>query len=287
MCQKCTNWIWSDKLKPHTRCRKCGTWWPSSRAGIGKGKGQGRPANKTYGNGNWPSSQTSDILDKPPGLHRLKPLKKSMPNPTAVELLASTWEVIPTEIQPKLQTLGFGPPPQEEPGLEEILQTNLKELPQAVQDVVNKMQQPIPDTEKALAQKLKAQVTELKTISMKKAQLQTRLDQVKSQYATMLQDTQEHQTKLTEGQEKLKTLSEQYTQAVNKTPPPAELESGDPELPVPMAVETFVASLGIELTAEQRTQLHGLLKRPSPEPEDPSKRRKTDAPIPPAGGQCG
>ena len=188
-----------------------------------------------------------------------------MPNPTAVELLASTWEVIPTEIQPKLQTLGFGPPPQEEPGLEEILQTNLKELPQAVQDVVNKMQQPIPDTEKALAQKLQAQVTELKTISMKKA----------------------HQTKLTEGQKKLKTLSEQYTQAVNKTPPPAELESGDPELPIPMAVETFVASLGVELTAEQRTQLHGLLKRPSPEPEDPSKRRKTDAPIPPAGGQCG
>ena len=263
MCQKCTNWIWSDKLKPDTRCRKCGTWWPSSRAGIGKGKGQGRPANKTYGNGNWPSSQTSDILDKPPRLHRLKPPKKNTPNPTAVELLASTWEVIPNEIQSKLQTLGFGPPPQEEPGLEEILQTLLKELPQAVQDVVNKMQQPIPDTEKALAQKLQAQVTELKTISMKKA----------------------HQTKLTEGQKKLKTLSEQYMQAVNKTPPPAELECGDPELPIPMAVETFVTSLGIELTAEQRTQLHGLLERPSPEPEDPSKRRKTDAPIPPAGGQ--
>ena len=27
--------------------------------------------------------------------------------------------------------------------------------------------------------------------------------------------------------------------------------------------------MGIELTAEQRTQLHGLLKRPNPEPEDP------------------
>ena len=193
-----------------------------------------------------------------------------MPNPTAVELLASTWEVIPTEIHSKLQTLGFGPPPQEEPGLEEILQTHLKELPQAVQDVVNK----IPDTEKAIAQKLKAQVTELKTISMKKAQLQTRLDQVKSQYASMLQDMQEHQTKLTEGQKKLKTLSEQYTQAVNKTPPPAELECGDPELPIPMAVETFVTSLGIELAAEQRTQLHGLLKRPNPEQDDPRRSAK-------------
>ena len=229
MCQKCTNWIWSDKLRPDTRCRKCGMWWPSSRTGIGKGKGQGRPT-RTSGNGNWQTSQASELLDKPPGLHRLKPLKKSVPNPTAVELLASTWEVIPTDIQSKLQTLGFGPPPQEEPGLEEILQAHLKELPQAVQEVVNKMQQPIPDTEKALAQKLKTQVTELKTISMKKAQLQTRLDQVKSQYASMLQDMQEHQTKLAEGQKKLKTLSEQYMQAVNKTPPPAELDLGDPEL---------------------------------------------------------
>ena len=206
-----------------------------------------------------------------------------MPNQTASELLASTWEVIPTDIQSKLQTLAFGPPPQEEPSLEAILQTHLKELPQAVQDVVNKMQQPI----KALAQKLKTQVTELKTISMKKAQLQTRLDQVKSQYASMLQDMQGHQTKLTEGQKKLKTLSEQYMQAVNKTPPPADLDLRDPELPIPMAVETFVTSLGIELTAEQRNQLHGLLKRPGADVDDPNKRRKTDAPTPLSGEECG
>ena len=98
---------------------------------------------------------------------------------------------------------------------------------------------------------------------------------------------QDHQAKLTDGQKKLKTLSEQYMQAVNKTPPPAELELNDPELPIPMAVETFVTSLGIELTAEQRNQLHGLLKRPGTEVEDPSKRRKTDAPSLPSGGECG
>ena len=46
----------------------------------------------------------------------------------------------------------------------------------------------------------------------------------------MLQDMQEHQAKLTEGQKKLKTLSEQYMQAVNKTPPPPDLEVNDPEL---------------------------------------------------------
>ena len=99
---------------------------------------------------------SNELLDKPPGLQKLKPLKKTMPTQAANEILASTWDVIPAEAQSKLQTLGFGPPPQEEP----ILQTHLKELPQAVQDVVNKMHQPIPDTEKALAQKLKTQVTE-------------------------------------------------------------------------------------------------------------------------------
>ena len=130
-------------------------------------------------------------------------------------------------------------------------------------------------------------MTELKTISMKKAQLQTRLDQAKSQYANMLHEMQEHQAKLTDGQTKLKSLSEQYMQAVNKNPPPTDLELNDPELPIPMAVETFVTSLGIELTAEQRSQLHCLLKRPGTEVEDPSKRRKTDAPIPPNGGECG
>ena len=212
VCHKCSNWIWQDKLRPDTRCRKCGTWWPTPRTGIGKGKGQGRPHRP---NDSWRQSH-NDLLDKRPGLSRLKPLKKSMPNQSANDLLTSTWEVIPPDVQTKLQTLGFGPPPQEEPGLEAILQTHLRELPQAVQDVVNKMQQPIPDTEKALAQKLKTQVTELKTISMKKAQLQTRLDQVKSQYASVLQDMQEHQAKLTEGQKKLKTLSEQICRRSTK-----------------------------------------------------------------------
>ena len=93
--------------------------------------------------------------------------------------------MIPSDIQGKLQALGLGPPQPEEPGLAELLQTHLNALPQAVQDVVNKLNQPIPDTEEGLAQKLKTQVTELKTISMKKAQLQTKLDQIKSQYASM------------------------------------------------------------------------------------------------------
>ena len=90
-------------------------------------------------------------------------------------------------------------------------------LPQAVQEVVTKLTQPIPDTEKEIAQKLKTQVTDLKTISIRKTQLQTKLDQVKAQYASMLQDMQDLQSKLTDGQQRLKTLSEQYMKAVNQT----------------------------------------------------------------------
>ena len=75
--------------------------------------------------------------------------------------------------------------------------------------MVNKLTQPIPDTEKEIAQKLKTQVTDLKSISIKKTQLQAKLDAIKAQYASMLQDMQELQTKLTEGQQELKALSEQ------------------------------------------------------------------------------
>lgn len=76
--------------------------------------------------------------------------------------------------------------------------------------------------------------------------------------------------------------------AVNQTPAPADIPaaSGDAEQ-IPMAVESFVHSLGISLTEEQKTQLHGLLKRPNQETEDSMKRRKTEGTqlVPP--GHCG
>ena len=56
---------------------------------------------------------------------------------------------------------------------------------------------------------MKTQVTDLKSISIKRTQLQAKLDAIKAQYASMLQDMQELQTKLTEGQQELKALSEQ------------------------------------------------------------------------------
>ena len=102
----------------------------------------------------------------------------------------------------------------------------------------------------------------------------------------MLQDMQELQTKLTEGQQKLKTLSEQYMKAVSQSPMPEELtKTAEAELPIPMAVETFVSSL--VMTDDQRSQLHRLLKRPSIDEDEQSKRRKTEAPAAlPPGGHC-
>ena len=273
-----TNWIWADKVRPGTRCRKCGQWWPQTTS-TGNGKGQGHGQTKANGHGKtWPRKQAADqLLDTPPGLFQSAA--------SQAELLASTWDVIPGPIQAKLAALGYGPPPQEEPELTELLKSHMTALPQEVQDAVTKLTQPIPDSEKELAQKLKAQVGDLKSVSIKKNQLQAKLDQVKAQYASMLQDMQDLQSKLNEGQQRLKTLSEQYMKVTNQTPMPAGLEpEATKDLPIPMAVETFVSSLGIDLTEEQRTQPHGLLKRPKADEEEINKRRKTDAQAAPPGG---
>ena len=145
-----------------------------------------------------------------------------------------------------------------------------------------------PYTEREIAAKLKGQVSELKNMSMRKTQLQTKIDHVKSQYAALLNDMQELQAKLADGQKTFKSLSEDYMKAVNQTPTPADLtEPAGETQQITTAVESFARSLGISLTEEQKTQLHGLLKRPNQDPDDPTKRRKTDATAPASPGHCG
>lgn len=78
--------------------------------------------------------------------------------------------------------------------------------------------------------------------------------------------------------------------AVNQSPQPTELAAEAPEKneQIPMAVESVVHRLGISLSEEQKSQLHGLLKRPNLDPEDPTKRRKMETGnTAPQGGQCG
>lgn len=94
----------------------------------------------------------------------------------------------------------------------------MEALPQPVQELVTKLTTAEPCTEREIAAKLKGRVTELKNLSMKKTQLQGRIDQVKTQYAALLTDMQDLRVKLTEGQQALKGLSEEYMKAVNQTP---------------------------------------------------------------------
>ena len=233
---------------------------------TGKGKGYGRPPKST--------------ASKP----KLKPRTKVQQE--ATDLLSTTWTTLPEDIQDKLQASGIGP----KKPVKDLLKTHLADLPQPVQEVVTRLTAPEPVTERDIAAQLKSQVTELKQLSARKTQLQTILDQIKAQYATLLQDMQELQNKRTQGQQKLKTLSEDYMKAVNQSPPPTGLTTETPgEMEqIPMAVESFVHSLGISLSDEQKSQLHGFLKRPNPDLEDPTTRRKTESgPIPPSGGQCG
>ena len=133
-------------------------------------------------------------------------------------------------------------------------------------------------------------MTDLKNTSIRKNQLQVKIDGVKSQYTSLLTDMQKLQSKLAEGQEALQKLSEDYMRAVNQTPTPAELAepAGETEQ-IPMAVESFVHSLGIgiSLTEEQKSQLHGLLKRPKQDNDDAIKRRKTEATQAASAGHCG
>ena len=158
----------------------------------------------------------------------------------------------------------------------------------SMEEAVTCLTTPAPASEQDIAIKLKGQVTDLKNLSTKKTHLQEKLDQTKAQYQTLLTEMQELQQKLNDGQQALKLLSEDYMKAVNKEPKPADLESSMDVDPLPAAVETFVANLGVSLSDEQKTQLRGLLKRPNDTDGDLSKRRKTDSPAtatPP--GSCG
>ena len=98
----------ADKVRPGTKCRKCGTWWPQeTNTGKGKGQGHGKPRDYGHGKTTWPRKPAGDqLLDSPPGLSRLRPLKQNKEQSTAAELLATTWDVIPEPIQTKLQALG-------------------------------------------------------------------------------------------------------------------------------------------------------------------------------------
>ena len=126
-----------------------------------------------------------------------------------------------------------------------MLKTHMAALPTQVQEAVARLTTPEPASEKDIATKLKGQVSDLKNLSIKKTQLQEKLGHTKAHYQTLLTEMQELQQKLNEGQKTLKQISEDYTQAVNKDPKPEELETTMEVDPLPAALETFAANLGL------------------------------------------
>ena len=78
----CANWIWTDKVRTGTKRRKCGAWWPETSSRDGKGKGYGRPTTKTMAN--------QQRLEAPPGLTKIKPLKRAKVQQEGTELLSTS-----------------------------------------------------------------------------------------------------------------------------------------------------------------------------------------------------
>ena len=64
--------------------------------------------------------------------------------------------------------------------VERLLKTHMRALPQQAQELVSKLTTPEPITERDIAGKLKGQVTELKNTSIRKNQLQVKVDGVKA-----------------------------------------------------------------------------------------------------------
>lgn len=183
----------------------------------------------------------------------------------------------------KLVELGINPAPKpNEPDLTDVLKENLASLPAPVKELVERITKPQPETEKDMAARLKQQVTTLRDISQKKQQLQLKIDNTKKHYQDLLEEMKTLQTRLEQEQSSLNTISTAYLTKVSSTQGDKPLQPLDTEVKdsVPEAVAGFIHTLGVNLTPEQKEQLHSMLKRPSSEDEsmdEESKRRKTEA----------
>lgn len=80
----CKNWIWSDRIKEGSSCRKCGTAWPKPFGGFTSWA----PMHRTHSR--WTRSRSSP--SPPPGLSQAKPLKPSKIQREAAQVLAPAWE---------------------------------------------------------------------------------------------------------------------------------------------------------------------------------------------------
>ena len=194
-------------------------------------------------------------------------------------LLTASWTTLDSKLQSQLEQLGIKPPgPSPEPDLTDVLKENLSQLPTAVKELVEKITRPPPESERDMAQKLKAQVSTLRDLSHRKQVLQQKLDQAKKTYGDMLEEMKGIQTKLEAEQGAVNTTSSAYMALVNTTKPVEGLQSEMVDDTVPEAVAGFITTLGVNLTNDQKAQLNTMLKRPQSDlSEEETKRRRTAA----------
>ena len=183
----CNNWIWEDKIQEGFVCRSCGQGWKPPTQGYLARK---TPSPRRFGPRQKP-------LAPPPGLGGHKAGRQYHVHKATTELLAASWTTLDPKLQSQLEQLGIkAPSPTPEPDLTDVLKENLSQLPTAVKELVEKITRPPHETERDMAQKLKAQVSTLRDLSHRKQVLQQKLDQAKKTYGDMLEEMKGIQTKL-------------------------------------------------------------------------------------------
>ena len=265
----CGNWIWDDKVCEGFVCRRCGQSWS-------------RPAQE-FSTKKSPSPRRSGPCQKPltppPGLGGTKGGRQQHVHKATTDLLTASRASLDPKLQHQLEQLGIKPPnPTPEPDLTDVLKENLSQLPTVVKDLVEKITRPPPETERDMAQKLKAQVSTLRDLSHRKQVLQQKLDQAKKTYGDMLEEMKGIQTKLEAEQGALNTTSSAYMALANTSKPVEGLQPEAMDDTVPEAVAGFITTLGVNLTDDQKAQLNTMLKRPQSDlSEEETQRRRTAA----------
>lgn len=221
-----SNWIWNDRVCEGYVCRKCGQSWSKPANGFSIKKS---PSPKRYG-------QRQRPVAPPPGLggHRQGRHKAT------TDLLTASWTSLGSKLQQQVEQLGIRPPaPNPEPDLKDVLQENLSQLPAAVKELVEKITRPPSDTERDMAQKLKAQVSTPRDLSQEA--------HPPAQAGPGKEDLRGHAN----------STSAAYMALVNTSKPTEGLHDDSMmEDTVPEAVAGFITTLGVNLTEDQKAQLN-------------------------------
>ena len=154
-------------------------------------------------------------------------------------------------------------------------------LPKDVKDLVESNQTGKEATETDVAKQLKQAVGQIRDQNAKKQSLQQKADQAKATYKIYLEELKQINESITQTQQELENLAKSFGSMLKEEPAeektPRALGGGtiamDEDLPVD-ACHSALASVGVTLTLEQKTQLETVWA------EQMRKKRKVGSPRP-------